>query len=188
MIDKSMKVSSATTRYIRIGPTKFERLLSKIRGQSYKEAMDVLKSTHEKVAAVIWKTVYSATSNAREKYKCKRELLLISEAFINNGPMLKRMRPRAKGRAAAIQKKFSHLTIRVSVLPELPKQEQKVESSILIRKEVDNEQNVDNTNFMLSNGNEEKKEEKYFQDFFNIHYIPEITKIIPKDEFISAST
>lgn len=188
MIDKSMKVSSATTRYIRIGPTKFERLLSKIRGQSYKEAMDVLKSTHEKVAAVIWKTVYSATSSAREKYKCKRESLLISEAFINNGPMLKRMRPRAKGRAAAIQKKFSHLTIRVSVLPELSKQEQKIEPSILVRKEVPNEQTIGNTQLILLNGNDGKKEEQYFQDFFNMHYIPEITKIIRKRESVSAST
>ena len=62
---------------------------------------------------MVWQTLYSAVSNATNNFDLEKENLIIQEAFVNQGPILKRMRPRAQGRAYAIQKKMCHITIRV---------------------------------------------------------------------------
>jgi large subunit ribosomal protein L22 len=80
---------------------------------SYKEALQILKYLPQKTGAIVWQTLYSAISNATNNFDLEKENLIITEAFVNQG-ILKRMRPRAQGRAFAIQKKMSHLTIRVS--------------------------------------------------------------------------
>jgi large subunit ribosomal protein L22 len=105
---------SATSRYIRISPTKVNVIISKIRGKSYKEALQILKYLPQKSGAIVWQTLYSAVSNATNNYDLEKENLVISEAFVNQGPILKRMRPRAQGRAYAIQKKMCHITISVA--------------------------------------------------------------------------
>jgi large subunit ribosomal protein L22 len=105
---------SSTSKYLRISPTKVKLIISEIRGKSYKEALKILKFLPQKAGALVWQTVYSAVSNAIHNFDLKKEDLKISEAFVNQGPMLKRMRPRARGRAFAIQKKMSHITICVS--------------------------------------------------------------------------
>lgn len=109
-----IKTVSATSKYIRISSTKVDIIISKIRGKSYKEALHILKYLPQKAGAIVWQTLYSAISNATNNFDLEKENLFISEAFVNKGPILKRMRPRAKGRGFAIQKKMSHLTIRVS--------------------------------------------------------------------------
>jgi len=109
-----IKTVSATSKYIRISATKVDIIISKIRGKSYKEALHILKYLPQKAGAIVWQTLYSAISNATNNFDLEKENLFISEAFVNKGPILKRMRPRAKGRGFAIQKKMSHLTIRVS--------------------------------------------------------------------------
>ena len=108
------KQVSDTSKYIRISPTKVDLIISKIRGKSYKEALKILKYLPQKAGAIVWQTLYSAISNATNNFNLEKENLMVSEAFVNQGPILKRMRPRAKGRAFAIQKKMSHITIRVS--------------------------------------------------------------------------
>ena len=105
---------SATSKYIRISPTKVDVIISKIRGKTYKEALQILKYLPQKSGAIVWQTLYSAVSNATNNFDLEKENLIISEAFVNQGPILKRMRPRAQGRAYAIQKKMCHITIRVS--------------------------------------------------------------------------
>ena len=105
---------SATSKYLRISPTKISPILGKIRGRSYKDALEILKYTPQKAGIFIWQTLYSAASNAINKYGGSKEDLIITEAYANQGPMLKRMQPRAKGRAFKIQKRISHLTIRLS--------------------------------------------------------------------------
>jgi large subunit ribosomal protein L22 len=110
---KTKKVISATAKYIRISPTKLDRILEKIRGKSYKEALVILKYFPQKAGVIVWQTLYSAASNATNNFDFQKEKLMIQEAYVNQGPILKRMRPRAKGRAFAIQKKMAHLTIRV---------------------------------------------------------------------------
>ena len=107
------QIISATSKYIRISPTKLDVILSKIRGKSYKEALQILKYLPQRSGAIIWQTLYSAISNATNNFDLEKENLIIKEAFVNQGPILKRMRPRAQGRAFAIQKKMSHITIRV---------------------------------------------------------------------------
>ena len=106
-------VAYATSKYIRIAPTKINVILSKIRGKTYKEALQILKFLPQKAGALIWQTLYSAVSNGTNNLNFEKENLIICEAYVNAGPILKRMRPRARGRAFAIQKKISHLTIKV---------------------------------------------------------------------------
>jgi large subunit ribosomal protein L22 len=110
------KIVSATSKYIRISPSKVDLIISKVRGKTYKEALQILKYLPQKAGALVWQTLYSAVSNAINNFSLEKEKLIISEAFVNNGPMLKRMRPRARGRSFAIQKKMSHITIKVTEL------------------------------------------------------------------------
>lgn len=113
-MNKTKENISATSKYIRISPSKIDVIIAKIRGKSYKEALQILKYLPQKAGAVVWQTLYSAVSNATNNFDLEKENLVISEAFVNQGPILKRMRPRAQGRAFAIQKKMSHITISVS--------------------------------------------------------------------------
>ena len=112
-MNKEKQIISATSKYIRISPTKVDVIIKKIRGKSYKEALQILKYLPQKAGAIVWQTLYSAVSNATHNFDFEKENLIISEAFVNQGPILKRMRARAKGKGAAIQKKMSHITIRV---------------------------------------------------------------------------
>nr|YP_009545424.1 ribosomal protein L22 [Mallomonas splendens]AYO28578.1 ribosomal protein L22 [Mallomonas splendens] len=110
---KLMKTVSASSKYIRISPNKINVIIMKIRGKSYKEALQILKYLPQRAGAIVWQTLYSAVSNAIHNYNFQKENLIIQEAYVNQGPILKRMRPRARGRGFAIEKKISHLTIRV---------------------------------------------------------------------------
>ena len=113
-MNKVKETVSATSKYIRISPTKVDVIISKIRGQSYKEALQILKYLPQKSGAIVWQTLYSAVSNATNNFDLEKENLIITEAYVNQGPILKRVRPRAQGRAFAIQKKMSHVTIKVA--------------------------------------------------------------------------
>jgi large subunit ribosomal protein L22 len=112
-MENKKQIVSATSKYIRVAPSKIDVIISKIRGKSYKEALQILKYLPQKTGAIVWQTLYSAISNATNNFDLEKENIIITEAFVNQGPILKRMRPRAQGRAFAIQKKMSHLTIRV---------------------------------------------------------------------------
>jgi len=114
IIKSNNSFAFATSKYLRVGPTKINKIISKIRGKTYKQALEILKDLPQKSASLVWQTLYSAVSNATNNSDLQKDNLIISEAFVNQGPILKRMRPRAQGRAFAIQKKMSHITIRVS--------------------------------------------------------------------------
>ena len=111
---KVKETVAATSKYIRISPTKVNVIISKIRGKSYKEALQILKYLPQKSGAIVWQTLYSAVSNATNNFDLEKENLIITEAYVNQGPILKRVRPRAQGRAFAIQKTMSHVTIKVA--------------------------------------------------------------------------
>jgi large subunit ribosomal protein L22 len=113
-MENQKQTASATSKYIRISPNKVNLIIKKIRGKTYKEALQILKFLPQKAGAIVWQTLYSAVSNATNNFDLEKENLIITEAFVNQGPILKRMRPRAKGRAFSIQKKMAHLTIKVS--------------------------------------------------------------------------
>lgn len=113
-MNDSKAIVSATSKYIRISPTKINVILELVRGKSYKEALVTLKCLPQKAGVIVWQTLYSAVSNAANNFGLEKENLIILRAYVNQGPILKRMQPRAKGRAFKIQKKISHLTICVT--------------------------------------------------------------------------
>lgn len=111
--EEKSKIVSATLKYIRISPTKIDRVIKKIRGKSYKEALKILKYVPQKSATMVWQALYSAVSNASNNFSMEKESLIINEAFVNQGSILKRVQPRSRGKAFRIEKKFSHITVRV---------------------------------------------------------------------------
>jgi large subunit ribosomal protein L22 len=113
-MNTSKIIASATSKYIRIAPSKVDVIISKIRGKTYKQALQILKYLPQKAGALVWQTLYSAVSNGTNNFELQKDNLIITEAYVNAGPILKRMRPRARGRAFAIQKKISHITIKVA--------------------------------------------------------------------------
>ena len=113
-MENQKQTVAATSKYIRISPSKVDLIIKQIRGKTYKEALQILKYLPQKAGAIVWQTLYSAVSNATNNFDLEKENLIITEAYVNQGPILKRMRRRAKGRAFEIQKKMTHLTIKVS--------------------------------------------------------------------------
>jgi large subunit ribosomal protein L22 len=101
----------AQARYVRIAPRKVRVVMDLIRGKSVHEAMSILKFMPKAAAQVLEKVVASATANAENNFDMNKDALYISECYADQGPTLKRYRPRAQGRAASIQKKTSHITV-----------------------------------------------------------------------------
>ena len=105
-----MKVH-ASARFIRQSPFKVRRVLDLVRGLPVVEARDVLRFTQRRAADPISKALESAVANAAHNHALDSEELFIVEAFADEGPTLKRYRPRARGRATQILKRTSHITI-----------------------------------------------------------------------------
>lgn len=112
-IDLSEEVK-ATARYIRMSPHKVRRVLDQIRGRSYREALIILEFMPYRACDPILKTLRSAAANAENNNGYDRTSLVVSTAFADMGPKLKRFRPRAQGRAYQIQKPTCHITIAVA--------------------------------------------------------------------------
>lgn len=111
-----MQHAKAIGRYIRMSPRKVQRVLNQIRGKSYKEALLLLEFLPYKACGPVWQTLHSAAANANHNSNLNKETLYISEAFANQGPVLRRFRPRAQGRGYKIRKPTCHITIRVDTL------------------------------------------------------------------------
>lgn len=108
-----MKVK-AHSRYIRQSPYKVRRVLDLVRGLPVEEAEHVLRLTQRGAAEPISKALKSAIANAEHNYALDAEELYVAEAYANEGPTLRRFRPRARGRATRIDKRTSHITIVLS--------------------------------------------------------------------------
>ena len=104
----------AVARYIRISPKKVSIVLDLIRGKSVAEADAILEYTPKSSAPVVRKLLASATANAENNQMMNRDGLYVAETFVGPGPTLKRYRPRARGSAAPIRKRTSHITIIVA--------------------------------------------------------------------------
>jgi large subunit ribosomal protein L22 len=98
---------------VRVSPRKARLVVDLIRGKSAAEAATILRFTEKGVAEVVGKVLASAVANAQHNLKISPETLFVSEAFVNEGPTLKRIRPRAMGRAFRIRKRSSHITVTV---------------------------------------------------------------------------
>ncbi|MBX6394800.1 MAG: 50S ribosomal protein L22 [Alicyclobacillaceae bacterium] len=104
----------AVARYIRIAPRKVRLVVDLIRGKSVGEALSILRHTPKAASPVVEKVLRSAVANAEHNYNMDTSRLYISKIFVDEGPTLKRFRPRAQGRAYPIHKRTSHITVVVS--------------------------------------------------------------------------
>lgn len=101
----------AVAKYIRMSPHKVRRVLNQIRGRSYQEALMILEFLPYGAGGPIWQVVHSAAANAQHNYNLDKKKLIIDKVFANEGPKLKRIRPRAQGRAYKILKPTCHITV-----------------------------------------------------------------------------
>jgi len=102
----------AVARYIRMSPFKVRQVLDLVRGKSYGEAVAILENTPRIAAPEILKVLKSAGANAENNPPhFVKEDLVVAEVFADQGPTLKRVRPRARGSAFHILKRTSHITV-----------------------------------------------------------------------------
>ena len=106
--------AKATAKMVRVSARKVRLVLDAIRGKSVSEAFAILKFTPRGAASDVEKVLKSAVANAENNFDLDRASLVVSEAFANEGPTLKRFRPRAKGSASPINKRTSHITVVVT--------------------------------------------------------------------------
>lgn len=104
----------AVSKYVRMGPNKVRRVLRQITGKSYAEALLLLEFLPYASCEPIIKVLRSAVANAKDRSGADESKLIIKQAFANQGPVMKRFRPRAQGRAYRILKPTSHITIVVA--------------------------------------------------------------------------
>lgn len=102
--------AKASATYVRIAPRKVQIVLDLIRGEDAEKAMAILKNTPKAACEVLEKVLKSAMANAEVK-NMDTSKLYVAECYVNQGPTLKRIRPRAQGRAYIIRKRTSHITI-----------------------------------------------------------------------------
>lgn len=106
--------AKAIAKYVRIAPRKVNLVAAEIRGKQVDEALAMLKFTPRRGATELEKVLKSAVANAENNLSLDRENLYVSEAYGNEGPTLKRFRPRSQGRAYSILKRTSHIGIVVA--------------------------------------------------------------------------
>ncbi|MEG0072999.1 MAG: 50S ribosomal protein L22 [Clostridia bacterium] len=104
----------AELKFARISARKVKIVIDLIRGKSVTEAMAILKYTNKAAAPLVEKLLKSAAANATNNNKMDATKLVVAEAYANQGPTMKRIMPRAQGRAFKIQKRTSHITIVVA--------------------------------------------------------------------------
>ena len=109
------EVRSAIARatYVRVTPMKARRIVDLIRGKEAQGALAMLKFAPQAASEPVAKVLASAIANAENNFSLDPETLVVSRAYVDEGPTLKRFRPRAQGRAFRINKRTSHITIEV---------------------------------------------------------------------------
>ena len=105
---------SAIARKLSISPQKARLVVDQVRGKSVSDALDILNFSNQKAAGLVRKVVESAIANAENNEGADIDELKISEIFVDEGLTMKRIRPRAKGRADRIFKRSSHITVTVT--------------------------------------------------------------------------
>lgn len=103
--------AKAIVRHVRIAPRKAQLVVDLVRGKKVDEALAILKYTPKAAAPIVEKLVKSAIANAENNNNMDVDRLYISEIYANQGPTMKRFRPRAMGRATTIRKRTSHIGV-----------------------------------------------------------------------------
>jgi len=104
----------AEARYVRTSPQKARLVVDQIRGRAAGEALFALQSTNKRVAPIVEKVLRSAMANAKNRREADEDLLYIAEAYVNEGPRQKRVRPAPMGRAYRYQRRTSHIVVKVA--------------------------------------------------------------------------
>ena len=107
----------AVARYVHMSPTKVRRVVALIKDRPVQEALDILRFSPQAAAQPLFKVVASAAANAENNLDLDPDTLVVAAAFADEGPTLKRIRPRAQGRAYRIRKRTSHITVEVESVP-----------------------------------------------------------------------
>jgi large subunit ribosomal protein L22 len=110
--------AKAVAKYVRVSPYKVREVLDLVRGHHVERAQEMLRFSERDAAAVVAKVLGSAIANAEHNEQVVSDELFVSACFADEGPTLKRWRPRARGRATRIRKRTCHVTVIVSRLPE----------------------------------------------------------------------
>ena len=103
--------SYAIARQVRISPTKVRRVIDQVRGMDVADALNALQFAPQAASQPIYKVVASAAANAEQTDNLRRTDLYVSQAFVDEGVTMRRIRPRAKGSASRILKRASHITV-----------------------------------------------------------------------------
>jgi large subunit ribosomal protein L22 len=107
----------AQAKYVRMTPMKVRRVVDLVRGMPVQEALDVLRFAPQAASEPVGKVIASAVANAENNKELDRRSLVVAQAYVDEGPTLKRFRPRAQGRAYRIRKRTSHITVVVQADP-----------------------------------------------------------------------
>lgn len=107
---------AAAARFIRISPRKIRLVMDQVRGKRVEEALNTLSLAPQKGARILKKLINSAVANAEQDSDVDVDSLYIKRLYADEGPILKRWRPRARGRATRIRKRTSHLTVVLDVM------------------------------------------------------------------------
>jgi large subunit ribosomal protein L22 len=111
--------AKAEARYIRVSPQKARLVVDLIRGQDAGQAITTLRSTNKRIAPQVEKVLHSAIANAKDRFEdVDVDRLIVSEAYVHDGPRLKRIRPAPMGRAYRYQRRMAHIVIKVADKPE----------------------------------------------------------------------
>ncbi len=113
MADNTVEVR-AVARYIRVAPRKARLVVDQIRNKNVDKALEVLQFSERAAAEPVAKVLRSAIANAENNNNLRANNLYVKYAYVDEGPTLKRFRPRAKGSASRINKRTSHITVVVA--------------------------------------------------------------------------
>ena len=118
----------AVARMVRISPRKARLVIDQIQNKSVDEALKIVRLSKKKAARFILKTLESAIANAENNYDMDVDRLFVKRAFVDEGPSMKRVKPRARGRADIIRHRTSHITVVVAEIePEEEEEEEERE-------------------------------------------------------------
>lgn len=106
--------AKATAKYVRVTPRKARLVIDQVRGKDIVAAREILRFSERAIAEVVEKVLNSAVANAENNHHMRSANLVVKAAYVDEGPTLKRIRPRAKGSASRIRKRTSHITVIVA--------------------------------------------------------------------------
>ncbi|GAB3295596.1 50S ribosomal protein L22 [Epidermidibacterium keratini] len=112
-----LEVVRARARFVRVTPMKARRVIDLIRDLPTGDALTALRFAPQAASEPVYKVLASAVANAEENHGLNADNLVVHAAYVDEGPTMKRFRPRAQGRAYRIRKRTSHITIEVAPAP-----------------------------------------------------------------------